>query len=153
VCCDSAALGLVIDNLVKVTIVTPDGSIQTASSTENTDLFWAIRGGGCNFGVVTEFVYKLYPQRKTVYAGYLVFPPPMLEKVISVTEKWWSKGPDEKQGIVQFLTRGPDGNARTFNSLALVEMLIPSLCLALCSRHVILQRSRSGWKGSLPSLL
>jgi FAD/FMN-containing dehydrogenase len=113
----SAAHGLVIDNLVRVTIVTADGSIRTASSTENPDLFWAIRGGGCNFGVVTEFIYKLYPQRKTVYAGYIVFPPPMLEQVVSVTEKWWSKGPDEKEGIAHFLTRGPDGNARTFHFL------------------------------------
>jgi FAD/FMN-containing dehydrogenase len=99
---------LVIDNLVKVTIVTADGSIQTASSTENADLFWAIRGGGCNFGVATEFVYKLHPQRKTVYGGRIVFTPDALEKLIAATDDWWDKGPNEKDGMVQLLTRGPD---------------------------------------------
>jgi FAD/FMN-containing dehydrogenase len=109
---DSGSYGLAIDNLVKVTIVTADGSIRTASSTENVDLFWAIRGGGCNFGVVTEFVYKLHPQRKTVYAGRIVFAPSALEKLIAATENWWVKGPNEKEGMVQLLTRGPDRKVR-----------------------------------------
>ncbi|KIM83118.1 hypothetical protein PILCRDRAFT_69894 [Piloderma croceum F 1598] len=105
----SGSHGLVIDNLVKVTIVTADGSILTASSTENADLFWGIRGGGCNFGVITEFVYKVHPQRKTVYAGSIVFALPMLEKLIAATDNWW-EGHNEKEGMIQILTRDPDRN-------------------------------------------
>jgi FAD/FMN-containing dehydrogenase len=85
---NSPAHGLVVDNLVRMTITTADGSTCTASSIENPDLFWAIRGGGCNFGIVTEFVYKLHPQRRTVYTGPMIFAPPVLEKLVSVTEKW-----------------------------------------------------------------
>ncbi|TEB04031.1 FAD-binding domain-containing protein [Coprinellus micaceus] len=61
--------GLATDNIRQATVVTADGSILTANDKDNEDLFWAIRGGGGNFGVVTEFVFELYPQRKTVFAG------------------------------------------------------------------------------------
>ncbi|KAH0579527.1 hypothetical protein H2248_002381 [Termitomyces sp. 'cryptogamus'] len=100
--------GLAIDNLVQATVVTADGSILTASDTENPDLFFGIRGGGCNFGVVTEFVLRLHPQREKVYAGMLVFPPPMLEKLVNVTQKW-SERTGEKEAMMQVLTMGPDG--------------------------------------------
>jgi FAD/FMN-containing dehydrogenase len=124
---------------VKVTIITADGSIRTASSTENPDLFWAIRGGGCNFGVVTEFVYKLYPQRKTVYAGYVIFAPPALEKLVSVTEHWWANGPGEKEGMMQLFTRGPDGKVGTLDLLNPAMVLTKSLWLALHRRYALLQ--------------
>ncbi|KAG6918723.1 hypothetical protein DXG01_012208 [Tephrocybe rancida] len=100
--------GLAIDNLVQATVVTAEGSVLTASETKNTDLFFGIRGGGCNFGVVTEFILKLHPQRKTVYAGMLVFPPPVLEKLVAVTSTWL-EGAGEKEAVVQMLTMGPDG--------------------------------------------
>ncbi|GLB44343.1 putative oxygen-dependent FAD-linked oxidoreductase family protein [Lyophyllum shimeji] len=100
--------GLTIDNLVQATVVTADGSILTANDTEHPDLFFGIRGGGSNFGVVTEFVLRLHPQRATVYAGMLVFPPAALEKLVEVTTAWWEKGP-EKQGSIQMLTHCPEG--------------------------------------------
>ena len=74
----------------QVTIVTANGSILTASETENADLFWGIRGGGCNFGVATQFVIKLHPQRRTVFMGNVVYSADMLEQVIDLTDKWWS---------------------------------------------------------------
>ena len=135
---DSGAHGYVVDNVVQVTIVTADGSIRTASSTENTDLFWGVRGGGCNFGVVTEFVYKLHPQRRTVYAGSIIFAPNALEKLGPVIEEWWAN-PDEKAGMVQMLHRG-DGNVRTLSLLNLAEVLNKSLCLAYHFHDGLLQR-------------
>ena len=66
--------GLAIDALVSVEIVTADGRIVIASATENADLFWAVRGGGGNFGVVTRFQFRLYPV-STVLAGALFLSP------------------------------------------------------------------------------
>ncbi|KLO07487.1 FAD-binding domain-containing protein [Schizopora paradoxa] len=103
----SSEHGLVIDNLLQATMVVADGSILTASATENTDLFWAIRGGGCNFGVCTEFVYQLHEQRPTVYSGILIFPPPLLDAVLDVTEKWYKGKPSAKESLMQIISRGP----------------------------------------------
>ncbi|KAG6835269.1 hypothetical protein H0H93_003257 [Arthromyces matolae] len=104
----SAEHGLAIDNLVQATVVTADGSILNANESENPDLFFGIRGGGSNFGVVTELVLRLHPQRKTVYAGPLIFAPPALEKLVDLTAKWW-EGAGEKESMMQALTMGPDG--------------------------------------------
>jgi FAD/FMN-containing dehydrogenase len=65
--------GLAIDNLLSAQVVTADGEVRTASPTENADLFWGIRGGGGNFGVVTEFEFQLAAV-DTVLAGAIVFP-------------------------------------------------------------------------------
>ncbi|NGP76191.1 FAD-binding oxidoreductase [Balneolaceae bacterium YR4-1] len=66
--------GMTIDNLLSARIVTAEGKTLKVSENENSDLFWAIRGGGGNFGVVTEFEYQLHNMNPEVYAGLIVFP-------------------------------------------------------------------------------
>jgi FAD/FMN-containing dehydrogenase len=66
--------GFTVDNLLSADVVTIDGKKLKASEKENSDLFWAIRGGGGNFGVVTQFEFKLYPVGPEILAGLLVFP-------------------------------------------------------------------------------
>ena len=66
--------GLACDNLLSVDIVTADGQLRRASATENQDLFWGLRGGGGNFGIVTSFEYQLHPVGPTVLGGLLIHP-------------------------------------------------------------------------------
>jgi FAD/FMN-containing dehydrogenase len=66
--------GLAVDNVRSVEIVTADGQIRRISADQEPDLFWAIRGGGGNFGVVTEFEYQVYPFARNVLSGNIVWP-------------------------------------------------------------------------------
>lgn len=66
--------GMTLDNLISADVVTADGKRRRASDTENPDLFWAIRGGGGNFGIVTGFEFALHPMRGEVLAGLIVHP-------------------------------------------------------------------------------
>ncbi|KAG8809385.1 hypothetical protein FRC17_003472 [Serendipita sp. 399] len=89
--------------VVQATIVTADGSILTVNETTNSDLFWGIRGGGCNFGCVTEFVFKLHPQPRHVFAGPLIFPYPRIAEVAIAAEQWYASAGD-KEGLVIITT-------------------------------------------------
>nr|AGK29855.1 FAD-binding protein [Volvariella volvacea] len=100
--------GLAIDNLAKVTVVTADGSIRSVSESENPDLWFGIRGGGCNFGVATEFVLKLHPQRRTVYSGLLIFKPDALEQIVKVTSEWILTASQE-EGMLHITSVDPRG--------------------------------------------
>jgi FAD/FMN-containing dehydrogenase len=71
----SRLAGLSSDNLVGAEVVTPDGQVRRVSANENEDLFWAIRGGGGNFGVVTEFEFALHPVGPLVHLGLFLFSP------------------------------------------------------------------------------
>lgn len=66
--------GLSIDNLLSVDVVTADGALRHASAKENPDLYWGVRGGGGNFGIVTNFEFQLHPMQQNVVAGSLIFP-------------------------------------------------------------------------------
>lgn len=81
--------GLTIDHLVQATVVSADAITRTANSDQNSDLFWGIRGGGMNFGVVTEFVFQLHPQQKTVFAGPIVFTREKLDSIAQTIDKWY----------------------------------------------------------------
>jgi len=74
--------GLTLDNIKSVDIVTADGKIRRASADENPDLYWGIRGGGGNFGIVTAFEYGLHEMNRTVIAGDVVFPVDRLKDVL-----------------------------------------------------------------------
>jgi FAD/FMN-containing dehydrogenase len=102
----SRTLGLTIDNLLGVDLVLADGSFVTASAEEHTDLFWAVRGGGGNFGVVTSFLYQLHPI-STVYGGPMLWP---LEQAADVMKFWRDfilNAPEEINGWFAFLTVPP----------------------------------------------
>ncbi|MEM5310513.1 FAD-binding oxidoreductase [Paraburkholderia sp. JHI869] len=70
----SRRFGMSVDNLVSADVVTADGNLLRANAEENTDLFWAIRGGGGNFGVVTMFEFALHPLGPQIYGGLVVLP-------------------------------------------------------------------------------
>src|SRR5919106_3453648 len=75
-------LGLTVDQLLGVDLVTADGEFVKASETENPDLFWGLRGGGGKFGVVTEFEFRLHPVGPVVYAGPIFWPMEQAEGVL-----------------------------------------------------------------------
>jgi hypothetical protein len=66
--------GLAVDNLTSVHVVTADGQFHRANAEENSDLFWGVRGGGGNFGIVTDFEFDLHPMQREVVGGAIVFP-------------------------------------------------------------------------------
>ncbi|KAK7892357.1 hypothetical protein LTR67_007453 [Exophiala xenobiotica] len=90
----SGQYGLSIDCLVEATVVLASGEIVKASGTDNADLFWALRGAGQNFGVVTEFVLKAFDQGD-VWAGLLIFPPvpEVIEKIVDATNELYAATP------------------------------------------------------------
>lgn len=87
--------GLAIDQLRSVEIVTADGDRLRASATEHVDLFWAVRGGGGNFGIVTEFEYRLNPVGPTVMSGLLLWPMERGAEVAHFYRAWADRAPDE----------------------------------------------------------
>jgi FAD/FMN-containing dehydrogenase len=99
--------GLASDNLLSVDIVTADGKLRTASATENADLFWGVRGGGGNFGVVTSFEYQLHPVGSVV-GGFVFYPFAMATEVLQRYRELTHAAPDELAADAVLLTL-PDG--------------------------------------------
>lgn len=87
--------GMTIDNLVSVDMVTADGRKIQVSKDENIDLFWAVRGGGGNFGVVTRFEFELYPVGPEILAGLLVFPIEQAKQVLRKYREFVKSAPEE----------------------------------------------------------
>jgi hypothetical protein len=92
--------GLTVDQLLGVDLVTADGEFVKASETENPDLFWGVRGGGGNFGVVTEFEFRLHPVGPIVLAGPVFWPMEESPNVLRFYREWISGAPDELMTIV-----------------------------------------------------
>jgi FAD/FMN-containing dehydrogenase len=99
--------GLACDNLRSVDVVTADGKLVTASATENPDLFWAIRGGGGNFGIVTSFEYELHPVG-TVLGGMVLYPLDRAEDVLAFYRDLTAAAPDELTAYAALVT-SPEG--------------------------------------------
>lgn len=87
--------GLSCDNLISAEVVTADGSIRTASQTENEDLFWGIRGGGGNFGVVTSFTYSLHPVGPEVFLCFVLYPAEHAKEVLRAGEELLRAAPED----------------------------------------------------------
>lgn len=91
----SRKYGMTVDNLLSVKLFTVEGESITASADENPDLFWAVRGGGGNFGVITQFEYALYPVGPDVLAGLIVFPLEQAPQVLSRYREFTQVAPED----------------------------------------------------------
>jgi FAD/FMN-containing dehydrogenase len=99
--------GLTCDNLLAADVVTADGQLRHVSSEEDSDLFWALRGGGGNFGVVTSFQYRLHPL-PSVLGGLIIHPRSAARDVIRFHRDFIASAPEELTSYVALLT-APDG--------------------------------------------
>jgi FAD/FMN-containing dehydrogenase len=102
----SRTLGLTIDNLLGVDMVLADGSFVTASAKEHPDLFWAVRGGGGNFGVVTSFEFQLHPI-STVYGGPMFWPMEQAADLLRFWRDFILSAPEDINGWFGFATVPP----------------------------------------------
>ena len=98
--------GLTIDNILAADVVLADGTAVRASEKENDDLFWALRGGGGNFGVVTSLTFRLHEQGN-VFAGPMFWPIEASADVLAWYREWLPEQPDELSGFFAYLTVPP----------------------------------------------
>jgi len=124
--------GMSIDNLLSAQVVTADGKVLTASASENDDLFWALRGGGGNFGVVTSFEFQAHALT-TILGGLLLYPRSVAFDVIRHFRDYIASAPDELTAYAALL-HGPDGTP--------LVGVIPCYCGALADGERILQPLR-----------
>ncbi len=99
--------GLTCDNLIEAEVVTADGRVVTASETENPDLFWAIRGGGGNFGIVTQFRFRLHEVGPLVLGGMLLHPGDRAREVLAFWRDFMADAPDCVGSGVALITAPP----------------------------------------------
>jgi FAD/FMN-containing dehydrogenase len=102
----SRRYGLTIDSILSADVVLADGSVVTASPDEHADLFWAIRGGGGNFGIVTSFLFRLHPV-STVYAGPMIWPLDKAAELLRWYRDFLPKAPEDLGGFFAFLNVPP----------------------------------------------
>lgn len=102
----SRKYGLTIDNLLEVELVLADGNLVRASSEENNDLFWAVRGGGGNFGIATAFLFRLHPVGQ-VYGGPMLWPIEQAAEVMTFYRDFLAQAEEELSGFFAFLIVPP----------------------------------------------
>jgi hypothetical protein len=98
--------GLAANNVTGIELVNAEGELVRASAVENPDLFWALRGGGGSFGIVTAIELKLFPV-KELYAGWLIFPMERAEEVLNAWRDWVATVPDEVTSVGRLLQVPP----------------------------------------------
>jgi Berberine and berberine like/FAD binding domain len=101
--------GLALDNLQSVELVTAEGRVLQASTQENADLFWAVRGGGGNFGVVTSLEYRLFPVGPTVTGGLIAWSFDSARQILRFYRDFTATMPDE-HSVAATLVHAPDGS-------------------------------------------
>ncbi|MEP6798078.1 MAG: FAD-binding protein [Lapillicoccus sp.] len=99
--------GLACDNLIGADVVTADGRFVHASATENAELFWGLRGGGGNFGVVTSFDYQLHEVGPTVLSGLVFYPADEIDQVLAGYRAACAGAPDELTTLINLTTAPP----------------------------------------------
>ena len=107
--------GLSLDNVRAVDLVTADGQLRHASAEENPDLYWGVRGGGGNFGVVTSFEFELHPMQREVIGGNIVFPFSEARQLLDFYAEYQASAPDELF-LSLALQNSPQGQAVSFNT-------------------------------------
>jgi FAD/FMN-containing dehydrogenase len=100
--------GLTCDNLLSMDIMTADGRLLTARETQHEDLFWAVRGGGGNFGVVTSFEYRLHPMEPMILGGMVLYPMEQAGAALRFYRDYSRNAPDDLTAFAGLLTL-PDG--------------------------------------------
>ena len=101
--------GMTVDNLLAADVVLASGKLVRASATEHPDLFWALRGGGGNFGIVTSFTYRLHEVGPLVIGGLVIHPFARAAEVLAFYNEFMRTAPDELVAAAVLMT-GPDGN-------------------------------------------
>jgi FAD/FMN-containing dehydrogenase len=102
----SRKYGLAIDNLLSVDVVTADGAFVAASAQEHPDLFWAMRGAGGNFGVVTSFEFRLHPV-SMVFGGPIIYPVEQVRDVLRLYRDYMAAAPDDLSVVFAFMIVPP----------------------------------------------
>jgi FAD/FMN-containing dehydrogenase len=99
--------GLTADNLISADVVTADGRLVHASAVENADLYWGLRGGGGNFGIVTSFEYSVHPVGPIVMGGPVIYPGELAGDILRFYREFCQDAPDELTTLVSLATAPP----------------------------------------------
>ena len=119
-----AKLGLATDNLLSARVVTADGRTLTASEEENADLFWGLRGGGGNFGVVSSFEFRLHPVGPTITGGLVAYPFDKAPEVLRFYRDFMTETSDDLTAIGA-LAHAPDGSGAKLALIAACHVGTP----------------------------
>ncbi|KAJ7044666.1 FAD-binding domain-containing protein [Mycena alexandri] len=147
------AHGLALDNLVQLSIVLPDGTAATASATSNPDLFFALKGGFNNFGVVTEFTFRAVPQ-DLVFGGHLTFDAAQLTAVNAAVVAFEQNNTDTRAAVVHGITGLPAGNGSFAAPVPGVQLFYdgPTLPEGMFSDFFAIPTLTTTWAGPITFL-